>query len=93
MDSGELDCEAPVTAAARRPVLPHNPEVEAQRPGWCVYSETTGRFLAGFPRWGRARDAKVFPTESVARYQALVLGCVVTSVPRFNGHTHEWGAL
>lgn len=93
MDVAHLDREAPVNAPARRPVPPHNPEVEAQRPGWCVYSETSGQFLAGFPRWGTARDAKVFATLSSARYQALVLGCVVTSVPRFNGHAHEWELL
>lgn len=72
---------------------PHNPDVEPQKPGYCVYSPSANRFLVGFPRWGTAREAKVYESESAARYQALVLGSVVTSVPRNTGHFLTWEVL
>ena len=76
---------------------PHNPDVQPQRQGWCVYHEATRRFLAAEPEfgkpleWGTAKDAHVFLNGTSAAYQVSVQrGCVLTTAPRWDGHCWSW---
>ncbi len=79
---------------------PHNPDVEAQRQGWCVMREfrddagclTRRLWLVGINTWQRDRTkALVFGLFIDAKDKAAKNpGSVVTTVPRFNGYVVEW---
>lgn len=78
---------------------PHNPTVEAQRPGYCLERAEkaeggkmvgAGVFLAGLVTWGSPKDALVIASLAEVRLKAGIMGCLVTTVPRHNGHVREW---
>ena len=86
----------------------HNPDVEAQRPGYCVVSRLEDLFLSdgaddrlGLVMWRGARftwcrpggPVKVGMSHSEAAAAAERAGGEVTTVPRFNGHHREWSAV
>jgi len=76
----------------------HNPLVEQQRRGFCVYNPKapTHVFVQYYgpgcylPIWGEPKTAKVYDTWTAANAAATMLGGVVTTVPRHNGHGREW---
>jgi hypothetical protein len=75
---------------------PHNPDIETQLPGCCVRDEARGVWLAAPPqlgfglRWStNPREAHVFAATTAA-FQASMMGCIVTSVPRWTGHCLCW---
>jgi hypothetical protein len=79
-------------------VMPHNPLVEPQRPGWCVMREFPADdqrdarrlWLIGVNTWSASHErAMVFGSYRSAKEKAEN-GAVVTTVVRFNGHVVEW---
>lgn len=83
--------------SAPQRAAPHNPDVEAQRPGCCVRDDRHGLWLAAPPKLGvgllwsaNPRDAHVFDATTAA-FQASMMGCIVTTVPRWTGHFMTWG--
>jgi hypothetical protein len=88
-----------MNAYQQRWAPPHNPDVEAQRPGFCLYDDHPGVFLTSFrvmpsgrivTSWSTvAAEARVFATLEEAKAISAAGGEVVT-VPRWNGHTREW---
>lgn len=86
----------------------HNPEVEAQRPGYCVVSTTADLFLSddpddthGLVMWRGGRytwckpggPVRIWMWHSEASAAAKLAGGEVVTVPRFNGHHREWQAV
>ncbi len=68
-----------------------NPTVEAQRPGYCVYVPSTGKWLG--EDWmpsAEAKDARIFLSLTDAKRAAGLIAGDATSVPRFNGHCYVW---
>jgi hypothetical protein len=85
--------------------LPHNPLVQAQRPGYCVVSLASDVFLSdaaddslGLVVWRGARytwcrpggPIKVWMSMTLAEEAANKAGGEVVTVPRHNGATLEW---
>ena len=77
-----------------RPQPRDNELVEAQRSGFCVWHSLHGFLGArGVIVWGAAAKAYVFADRADALRAANMLAAQVTTVPRFNGHVHEWEVL
>lgn len=77
-----------MTASAR-----HNPDVEPERPGYCVYRPQDGAWLADGWAWvGLPQRAaiRVYASLEEAARVASVYSAVVTTVPRHNGYCVEW---
>lgn len=77
-----------MTASAR-----HNPDVEPERPGYCVYRPQDGLFLMPNWAWGTSADRAhvvVYATLVEAARAASIFAGVVATVPRHNGYCVEW---
>lgn len=75
---------------------PHsNPLVETQQPGFCVYNPTRNQFFSAdlLDCWGPPVEAKIYDNKYDAVRAATTMSCVVTTVPRHNGHFREWEVL
>jgi hypothetical protein len=81
-----------------------NPAVELQRAGYCLLrpdgqwfggtmAHMEGSSMEAVSAWVSASGAKVYASEDVARREAKRHGCVVTTVPRNNGHWYEWSEV